>query len=319
MGWSERPTAPRRMADRIEDLNRLTEALEITGPVVVVAHDWGGPIALGWALGHLDQLAGVVLTNTGVALPERRTGRSSAPGLIRLARSAALRQTVCVSTPAFVRGTTALSRPALPDDVRAALASPYGTADRRRSIGDFVADIPLEPDHPSRVALDRVAGGLAELREVPSLLLWGPGDPVFSDALPERSVPAAAPRLHPAVPAGLAPGHRGRSGNGRARVALGRGSAGGSTSRRIPPATHPTRNRSGLRRSTTPPNPSGPALSARAGDRAVAAVEISAQGDAGHLVRRTRAAGGRPGRRSGRGRRPTGASGWPCSSGRDST
>ena len=44
------------MADRIEDLNRLTEALEITGPVVVVAHDWGGPIALGWALAHLDQL-----------------------------------------------------------------------------------------------------------------------------------------------------------------------------------------------------------------------------------------------------------------------
>ncbi len=177
MGWSERPTAPRRMADRIEDLNRLTEALEITGPVVVVAHDWGGPIALGWALGHLDQLAGVVLTNTGVALPERRTGRSTAPGLIRLARSAALRQTVCVSTPAFVRGTTALSRPALPDEVRAALASPYGTADRRRSIGDFVADIPLEPDHPSRVALDRVAGGLAELREVPSLVALGPRGP----------------------------------------------------------------------------------------------------------------------------------------------
>ena len=56
MGWSERLTAPRRLADRIEDLNRLTDALGITGPVVVVAHDWGGPIGLGWALGHLDQV-----------------------------------------------------------------------------------------------------------------------------------------------------------------------------------------------------------------------------------------------------------------------
>ena len=119
-----------------------------------------------------------MLTNTGVALPDGRR----AAGLIRLARSAALRQTVCVSTPAFVRGATALSRPALPTDVRDALASPVRARPiRRRAIGDFVADIPLEPDHPSRAALDRVAGGLAELADVPALLLWGPRDPVFSE------------------------------------------------------------------------------------------------------------------------------------------
>ena len=175
MGWSERTPAPRRMGTRIEDLNRLTTALGVDGPVVIVAHDWGGPISLGWALAHLDQVVGVVLTNTGVALPD-----GAAPPLIRLARSAALRRTVCVSTPIFVRGATALSRPALPAEVRAALASPYATAARRTAIGDFVADIPIEPDHPSRAALDRVAGGLAELT-VPVLLLWGPKDPVFSE------------------------------------------------------------------------------------------------------------------------------------------
>ena len=44
MGWSERLDRPRTLAERIDDLGRLTDALEITGPVVAVAHDWGGPI-----------------------------------------------------------------------------------------------------------------------------------------------------------------------------------------------------------------------------------------------------------------------------------
>ena len=101
-----------------------------------------------------------------------------------------------MSTPAFVRGATAVSRPALPAEVRAALASPYATAARRTAIGDFVADIPIEADHPSRAALDRVAGGLAELADVPVLLLWGPRDPVFS----ERYLQDLAERLpHAAI------------------------------------------------------------------------------------------------------------------------
>jgi olefin beta-lactone synthetase len=191
MGWSQRLPTPRRMADRIEDLNRLTEALGVDGPVVLVAHDWGGPIALGWALAHLGQVAGVILTNTGVALPG-----DAAPPLIRLARSPVLQRTVCVSTPVFVRSATALSRPPLPADVRAALASPYGSASLRGAIGDFVADIPVEPEHPTRAPLERVAGGLAELRDVPALLLWGPRDPVFS----ERYLQDLAERLpHAAI------------------------------------------------------------------------------------------------------------------------
>ena len=43
-----------------------------------------------------------------------------------------------------------------------------------------MADIPLESSHPSRGALDRVALGLTELSTVPTLLLWGPRDPVFT-------------------------------------------------------------------------------------------------------------------------------------------
>ena len=144
---------------------------------MTVAHDWGGPISLGWALAHRDQLAGIVLTNTAVHQP----AGSPAPALIRLARTPGLRQLICQNTPAFVTTTAALSRPALPKPVRAALAAPYDRADRRRAIADFVADIPFDDRHPSAAALASVVGGLPGLADVPVLLLWGPRDPVFSD------------------------------------------------------------------------------------------------------------------------------------------
>lgn len=176
MGYSERTGSVRRLAQRVDDLSALSAALGIDGPVITVAHDWGGPISLGWVLAHRAQVRGVVLLNTAVHQP----AGSPAPSIIRLARTPALLQLNTVSTPAFVRGTTALSGRAMPRDVAAAFAAPYATPDRRAAVGAFVADIPLESDHPSARALDAIADGVRSL-DVPVLLLWGPGDPVFSD------------------------------------------------------------------------------------------------------------------------------------------
>ena len=51
MGYSERVGA-RRYAERVADLSRAVDALGIDpdAPLVVAAHDWGGAIALGWAV-----------------------------------------------------------------------------------------------------------------------------------------------------------------------------------------------------------------------------------------------------------------------------
>ena len=175
MGLSDRPAGTRRLADRVADLTRATEVLGVTGPVVTVAHDWGGPVSLGWALAHRDQLAGVVLANTAVHQPER----ASAPTLIRLARSRPLLDAVTRRTTAFLRGTTLLSRD-MPPDVARAFRAPYADAARRQAIGDFVADIPLSSEHPSAATLDAIAEGIRSL-DVPVLLAWGSDDPVFSD------------------------------------------------------------------------------------------------------------------------------------------
>ncbi|MFH5877383.1 alpha/beta fold hydrolase [Arthrobacter sp. NA-172] len=176
MGFSERSGTFRRLADRINDLGDLTAALALGEQVVTVGHDWGGVISLGWALEHPQQLAGVVLTNTAVHQP----AGSRIPASLRLALHPAVHRWGTTMSDAFLRVTHSLAHPPLGPDVRAAFMAPYRGADRRAGVGNFVADIPADPSHPSFPALSHVAEGLHGLR-VPALMLWGPRDPIFSD------------------------------------------------------------------------------------------------------------------------------------------
>jgi acyl-CoA synthetase (AMP-forming)/AMP-acid ligase II/pimeloyl-ACP methyl ester carboxylesterase len=178
MGFSDRTGDNRELAGHITDLGAVTAALGIEGPVVTVAHDWGGPISLGWAIAHPDQLAGIVLLNTGVARPDDMR----IPPLIQAVRTRATLRASCVSSPMFLKGALGLAHPSLPKEVRQAYAAPYPSPASRVGIGDFVADIPFDSEHPTYATLDTVGGGLHRFAETPSLLLWGARDPVFSTA-----------------------------------------------------------------------------------------------------------------------------------------
>ena len=179
MGFSER-TELRRYASRVADLGDVIEALDIDPavPFTLAAHDWGGAIAMGWAVDHADRVAGMVLCNTGIGVP---VGRKS-PGLIRLAAAGPLRDFVCRRTPIFVSGTTRLSGSRITAVDRAAFAAPYSSARARAAVADFVGDVPLQPGggHPSDVALAEVAAKLGGIA-APVLLAWGAADPVFND------------------------------------------------------------------------------------------------------------------------------------------
>ncbi len=172
MGLSER-TGPRSFAQRVDDLGRILDAFAVEGPVVLAAHDWGGPIALGWALAHRERVQAILLGNTGVALPA-----SGVPPLIRLARHRALCDLACRQTPLFLRATLATARGRIGRDVKRAYLRPYAASGDRQAIADFVTDIPTTPGHPSFAALAGVATRLPEL-DVPVLLAWGERDPVF--------------------------------------------------------------------------------------------------------------------------------------------
>ena len=176
MGFSERTGVRRTLGDRVDDLGELTTALGLTGPVITVAHDWGGPVSMGWVLAHRDLVVGSVLMNTALSQPSQ----DRPPVLISMARLGALRSVVTERTPIFTKSPGLLAGSKVTADERAAYAAPYATAERRRAVEQFVADIPLEINHPSGPVLDAIAEGVRSL-DTPVLLLWGSDDPVFSD------------------------------------------------------------------------------------------------------------------------------------------
>jgi acyl-CoA synthetase (AMP-forming)/AMP-acid ligase II/pimeloyl-ACP methyl ester carboxylesterase len=176
MGFSDR-TGPRRYAQRVRDLAAAVDALDLDDPFTLVGHDWGGAVAMGFAVAHPERLAGLVLCNTGIAVPAGR----AAPRLIRVAAAGPLTDLVCRRTRTFVSGTGALSRRRLSRSVRDALRAPYRSAQDRTTIAEFVDDVPFHPGHPSAAPIAEVAEALRTFRR-PTLVVWGADDPVFDDS-----------------------------------------------------------------------------------------------------------------------------------------
>lgn len=181
MGYSERLDSDRVLAERVDDLTRLISALDITTPIMSLAHDWGGPISLGWVEREIisgdHEIAGVILLNTAVHQPQKFKN----PTIIRLARARGLLAPVTEYTQGFVFGTRVLSGSKMSREVAAGFRAPYRKRESRKAIHGFVADIPFEENHVSRAQLDQVAQQLNLLGQTPVLMCWGPNDPVFSD------------------------------------------------------------------------------------------------------------------------------------------
>ena len=181
MGYSERLGSDRVLDQRVEDLTRVVAALEVTTPIVSLAHDWGGPISLGWVENEIrsgdHHIAGVVLLNTAVHQPKEFNN----PAIIRLARARGLLAPITEYSQGFVLGTRILSGKKMSREVAAGFRAPYRKRESRKAIHGFVADIPFEEDHVSRAPLDHIAQDLNLLSHIPVLLCWGPNDPVFSD------------------------------------------------------------------------------------------------------------------------------------------
>ena len=176
MGFSERTGAHRPLAQRVADLGAFTAALDLDTPVVTLGHDWGGVVSLGWAVDNAASVAGVMLLNTAVHHPDD----VPIPAPLRLARARGVLAAATVGTTAFLDTTLALASPPLDAATKAAYRAPYGSAERRGAIGGFVTDIPVNDRHESSPELRRIAVGVTTLG-VPTLLLWGPNDPIFGD------------------------------------------------------------------------------------------------------------------------------------------
>ena len=176
MGFSERTGHHRPLARRVADLGDLTDALALTGPIITFGHDWGGVVSTGWAVDHPEQLSGIMLLNTAIHQDEHE----KIPAPLRLALRGPILDRATIQTPAFLETTLALAHPPLDSATKDAYRAPYRGAARRHGIGGFVADIPVDEGHESFAELDRIATALRS-STVPTLMFWGPRDPIFSD------------------------------------------------------------------------------------------------------------------------------------------
>ena len=175
MGFSARTGVFRRLADRVNDLGDLTKALALRRPRHHRGPRLGRHHLAGLGAGTPRPARSVVLTNTAV-----HPAGHDLPAALRLATHPAVHGWGTTTSSAFLRTTLALAQPALSPEVHDAFMAPYRGPRRRAGVGNFVADIPFGPTHPSRPALDSISEGIRSL-DVPALLLWGPKDPVFSD------------------------------------------------------------------------------------------------------------------------------------------
>ena len=174
MGLSDRPARLLRLADRIHHLRSLCDALHLES-IDLGVHDWGGAIGLGLAGEQPGRFRRLLVTNTA-AFPSRLI-----PWRIRLCRAPVIGRLLVEQLDGFAWPATWMaSERGLPPAVRAGFLAPYSSASRRRAVADFVADIPLEPTHPSRRTLQGVADRLSVLADHPILLLWGARDFCFT-------------------------------------------------------------------------------------------------------------------------------------------
>jgi haloalkane dehalogenase len=175
-GLSAKPQDyPYRLADHIANLEQVLAQRGI-GRCVLVVHDWGGAIGMGWAVRNPEKVAGLVVMNTAAFRSHR------IPLRIAVCRWPLLGALLVRGLNLFVRGAIhmAVAHPMAPE-VAAGFLAPYDSWASRVAVHRFVRDIPLRPGHPSWETLVAVEEGLARLTGKPMLLCWGGQDFCFND------------------------------------------------------------------------------------------------------------------------------------------
>lgn len=174
-GLSDKPPQAFRLADHIEHLVSLVDALELER-VTLVAQDWGGAIGLGTLLERPQRFERIVLFNTGAFPPWY------IPQRIALCRVPVLGRIAVQGGNAFARAALRMTlnrRQRLDPAVEAGCLAPYDTWDHRLQIYEFVADIPMRESHPTWQTLADIEQGLPTLAHLPKMLVWGMSDWCF--------------------------------------------------------------------------------------------------------------------------------------------
>jgi haloalkane dehalogenase len=150
------------LAEHQAYVDALLEELDVREDVVLVGHDWGGPLAFDWARRHPDAMAGIAYLET-IVMPFTWDGFGDIAELFRAWRSPAGEQLVLQDNQ-FVEGLvpSAIMR-TLADDEWAEYLRPWSTAgeDRRPTL-TWPRQIPIDGEPPDvHATIEAIAQFLA--------------------------------------------------------------------------------------------------------------------------------------------------------------
>jgi haloalkane dehalogenase len=180
-GLSDKPSIKEydfTLNSRVRDFETFVEKLGLYGKITLVVHDWGGMIALAWAVRYPERVGRLVILNTAAFLPPKA---KALPLRLNL-----LRKCPWLAVPA-IQGLNLFALAALvmapckklSRSSRKGLLAPYGSWHNRLAILKFVQDIPLYETDASYDMVRTTDQRLESLSAVPMLILWGAKDFVF--------------------------------------------------------------------------------------------------------------------------------------------
>ena len=178
-GRSDKPTdqAWHSYDRHVEAVARLVRELDLRNLVLVV-HDWGGPIGLRVAVENEERVDRLVILDTGVG-----AGRAPSETWLRF-RDALRHVGGDLDVGRLVAGGTARG---LDDETRAAYDAPFPAPESKAAALAMPELVPTDPEHPTAAAMNRVRDALRSW-EKPALVIWGADDAVLPGRNGERFV-----------------------------------------------------------------------------------------------------------------------------------
>jgi pimeloyl-ACP methyl ester carboxylesterase len=180
-GRSDKPDSPdeysiERWAFHLE---ALINALGLER-VTLVMHDWGGPVALRWAVDNAGRVKRLVLFNTHTGAVDE----GAVPAPYALLRAPVLGDVLTRGVNAF--GLALLYASNLDANAKAAYAKPHSGWRSRSALAAAPRLLPFDEGNPSRPVVERTVQGLGRLYAKPKLFLWGMRDPVLRPSILEN-------------------------------------------------------------------------------------------------------------------------------------
>jgi haloalkane dehalogenase len=182
-GRSDKPrdAANYTIERHIGRFDALLESLDLHG-ATVVPQDWGGPIALSWAVAHPDRAEQLFILNT---FAHRPPWKVPIPLVLRLFRAPGTGELMVQGLNMFVRGflfRAGVTHPErLTAEVRRAYLAPHPSWGSRAAMLAFPRQIPSGPDDPVSELADRLEAGLrCFFADRPVAIAWGMKDPAFT-------------------------------------------------------------------------------------------------------------------------------------------